>query len=186
MGGLPSELGIAIASGLVPASGSPPSGWRAGLVSRRQGSHETTLRQPPRVPAECAGRETVRGDNDSSVFRRLRELRVADGCQRQVAEHAGAIPALIAGLGVQAHRPCVRLQVGQRFEPVDPCEPVSELAARLGVEKMSSEGRGVRLGEPQGGDAFLRQHAYGLPRPRPAPSTSGIPSSTGRSRGTDG
>jgi hypothetical protein len=33
--GAPSELGIAIASGFVPASGSPPSGWasRAGEVA---------------------------------------------------------------------------------------------------------------------------------------------------------
>ena len=45
--GLPSELGIAIASGFVPASGSPPSGWESRAGMSPSARHETSFGQPP-------------------------------------------------------------------------------------------------------------------------------------------
>ena len=99
--GLPSELGIAIASGFVPASGSPPSGCesRAGDVAVRAATRPPSASRRTYQPSVPVGKQ-FDGDDDTGVLRRLGELRVADGRQRQVAERAGAVPALVAGLGV--------------------------------------------------------------------------------------
>ena len=121
------------------------------------------------------------------MCRRVRELRIADRRKREIAEGTVAVPALVAGLGVEPLRPRVRLQVAERLEPVDPAEPVAELAARLGVEEVLAEGRRVGLGEPERGDPLLRPHGgVAAHIAAPAPTTKGSPISAGCSRRTAG
>ena len=57
--GLPSELGIAIASGLVPASGSPPSGWesRAGDVAVRAATRPPSASRRTYQPSAPVGKQ---------------------------------------------------------------------------------------------------------------------------------
>ena len=124
---------------------------------RRQRGDEPALGEPADVPAEHPGREAVRGDDDARVLWRRRELRLRDRRQRQVAERTVAVPALVAGLGVDALRLRVRPEVGQRLEPVDPGEAVPELPARLGIEEVGGERGGVGVGEAERRDPFFRR-----------------------------
>jgi hypothetical protein len=91
---LPSELGIAIARGFVPASFGPPAG-------------------EPRRGGEVAV-------NDASPFRRVGELRLDDCGESQVAERASSVPALVTALGENDLGSFRGVEVGQRREPVDP------------------------------------------------------------------
>ena len=180
--GLPSELGIAIASGFVPASGSPPSGWasRAGEVAVSAAASPPSASRRTYQPSTPVGKQ-FEATTTRACAGGLGELRIDDRGERQVAERAVAVPALVAGLGDQPVGARVRLQVAERLEPVDPAEPVAELAARLGVEEVLGERRRVRLGEAEGGDPLLRPHGGGwLPtRAAPAPTTKGSPISAG-------
>ena len=85
-----------------------------------------------------------------------REHRVADRGEREVAERAGAVPALVCLVGVERLGPCVRIDVRKGLEPVDPREPVARLAARLGVEKVVGERGGVGIGEAEGAQPVQR------------------------------
>jgi hypothetical protein len=89
------------------------------------------------------------GDDDPRVRRRVRELRVADRRQRQVAERAAPLPALEARLVVNALGPSVRIDSLERLQPRDPCQPVAFLAAALCVEEVLGERARVPIGEPE-------------------------------------
>ena len=182
--GAASELGMASASGFVPASGSPPSGCasRAGEVAVSAATSPPAASRRTYQPSIPVGKR--RRDDDLGMRRRCGQLRVDDRRQGEVAECAVAVPALVAGLGLHAFRPRVGAKVVERLEPVDPREPVAELPARLSVEEVARHG-GVGRGEAERGDPLLRPHVAGPPRPprrrraragpRAGPGRSGAP-----------
>jgi hypothetical protein len=83
------------------------------------------------------------------MWRRVCEHRVADRSERQVAEGAVSVPALVALLGNTTLGPCGRIDIGERFEPVDPPGPVARLAAAVSVGEVVGERRCVGLGEAE-------------------------------------
>src|SRR5207248_2833953 len=62
-----------------------------------------------------------------------------DGLEREVAERARPIPALVPGLGRHAHRTRPRVELVPALEPDDAGDTVAGLAARLRVEEVRGE-----------------------------------------------
>src|SRR5205823_6410950 len=127
------------------------------------------------------------------------ELRVARRRQRQVAERAAAVPALVALLRDDSFRPSPGLEIAKRLQPLDPRVSVPALPAPLRVVEVLEERPRVgvaetepaqpleRLVRPQ---ASIRPRA-GSPAPREprdcartprAPSRPAAPRSGGCSR----
>src|SRR5204862_4608866 len=140
--------------------------------------NKPTGSEPPHPVAERARGEAVRGDDDARAFGQLRELRVAHGLEREVAERAPAVPALVALLGDDPLRPRVRPQVGKRLEPLDSRVPVPELAAALGVVEVVEERLRVGLAEAEPAEppqrlvrlqARIRRPPAGTPAPPASP-----------------
>jgi hypothetical protein len=119
-----------------------------------QRSREGTVSQPPDPVAEHSRRERVRRDDHTGVLGRLRQQRVADRSEREVAKRATAVPPLEAWADVNALRPGRRIEVVERRQPVDACEAVSELPPSLGVEEVVREQGCVGLDEPEATNAL--------------------------------
>ena len=124
--GLPSELGIAIASGFVPASGSPPSGWgsRAGdvAVSAATRPPSASLRtQCPSIPVgkQCDGDDHAGLRRAGSRAARGRS-RPASGSRARRARPSARTPAR---RGSRSGRASGR-GPGSVVEPLDPRQPV--------------------------------------------------------------
>ena len=81
----------------------------------------------------------MRGDDHPRSLRRIGELRLDDRRERQVAERAASVPALVAALGDLNLGPGGRIEIRQRREPVDPRQPVPGPAPPLGVEEVIGE-----------------------------------------------
>ena len=99
--GAPSDDGIAIASGFVPASGSPPPGdAQAARRGRREQRDEARrAASAPHPVAERAGRERARADDEPRALGGGSASWARDDRgERQVAERAVAVPALVARL----------------------------------------------------------------------------------------
>ena len=94
------------------------------------------------------GKHCVR-DDDARARRGRGELGVDDRRERQVAERAAALPALVALVRDDALGTRGRVELGQRGEPVDPRGAVALAAARVGVEEVVGEDAGLALGEPE-------------------------------------
>ena len=95
--GSPSELGMPIASGFVPATFGPSGGPSRGGRRRGEDGHEAAFREPARVVAEHPRRERPVADDEPRPLRRRLE-RVANRClEREVADRAVPVPALEAG-----------------------------------------------------------------------------------------
>jgi hypothetical protein len=88
-------------------------------------------------------------DDEPRVLRRSGQLRLDDGRERQVAERAAALPALVALVRDDPLRPRGRVQVGERRQPVDAREAVALLATRLGVEEVVGEDTRIALVESE-------------------------------------
>src|SRR3954463_7679340 len=116
--GPPAELGTAIASGFVPASFGPPSGWprRGGDVAvstatsppsasrRGRPARGPAAGEPSRPVAEHAGGKAIVRHDEPRGLGRILELACADRRQSQVTERTAALPALVAPLGLHAFR----------------------------------------------------------------------------------
>ena len=143
--GLPSLDGIAIASGFVPVSGAPPAGMRQ--AAGRGGGQQPRpgRRRRAAAPSSRACRSGTSCEQTTRRERggRRRELRRDDRGERQVAERAGAVPALVLRLRDDALRARRRVELRPRLEPLDPREPVARLAVRLGGEEVVGEGLDV-------------------------------------------
>jgi len=61
----------------------------------------------------------MRGDDHPRSLRRIGELRLDDRRERQVAERAASVPALVAALGEDDLGSRRRVEVRQCREPVD-------------------------------------------------------------------
>src|SRR5207248_1574677 len=70
-----------------------------------------------------------------------------DRGERQVAERAAPLPALVTSLGDHALGLRARVETLQRLEPLDACEAVPTLAAPLGIEEVVGERPRVLVGE---------------------------------------
>ena len=106
-----------MASGFVPASGSPPSGWAShgGEVAVSAATSPFSATFHP--VAEVAGREAARGDDDPGSVGRVEELRLDDPCKDEIAERAVPVPPLVARL---EEAPRVAADRGRELgEPVD-------------------------------------------------------------------
>ena len=112
---------------------------------------EAAVRQPPDPVAEHARGKAVRRHDYPGVLGRLREQRVADRREREVAERAAAVPALEAGAGEDELGPRRWIEALERREPVDAREAVPELPPPLGVEEVVGERPRVGVGEPERG-----------------------------------
>ena len=140
--GCPSELGIAIASGFVPASFGPPSGC---AEPRGRGRGERARRARPRRAGAPSSRAPRSGSVRCATTTRAcsggcGELRLDDRGEREVAERAVAVPALVAGLGQRRARaaPPGRSE-RPRLEPLDPRVAVARLAAPLAVVEVREQ-----------------------------------------------
>jgi hypothetical protein len=81
----------------------------------------------------------VGGDDHARPLRRVGKLRFDDLRERQVAERAAPVPALVAALGDLDLGLGVRVEIRQRREPLDARESMTCAAAPLGVEKVVGE-----------------------------------------------
>src|SRR5262249_1957520 len=107
------------------------------------------LCKPTHPVAQRARRETAGGDDDTGAGRRIAELGIADRREREVAESAGAVPALVAGLGAEALGPRGGGAVRRRLAHADPGHPVARLSTTLRIEEMVGEGHGVGIRETE-------------------------------------
>ena len=111
--------------------------------------------------AEHPGGEAMRRRDHARVLGRLRQLRVDDRREREVAERTPTLPALEAVRREHSLRPRAGVEVGKRLEPGDPRVAVPELAAPLGVVEVAEERLHIGVGEAERGDpraGFLRLH----------------------------
>ena len=99
----------------------------------------------------------MRDDQPRSLGRVL-ELARADRREREVAECAAALPALVAALRDDTFGRGSRIEAGQSLEPFDTSKPVSALAAPLGVEKVVGKRAGVLFRETERTDPLLDLH----------------------------
>src|SRR6476660_6944234 len=83
------------------------------------------------------------------MLRRACQLGADDGLERQVAERALAVPALVTGRRLHPARPRGRVQLLPRLEPLDPREAVPEPATRLRVEEVRCQRLDVIGSEPE-------------------------------------
>ena len=131
------------------------------------------------------GEAVVGGHDQPGVLRRGGELRVADRGQRQVAERAASLPALVARLGHDTLRARSRVEVGQAREPVDAREAVAGLAARLGVHEVVGQGLRVASAKPsarrRSAASFLTESLPPAPKALISGWTSLAEARTGRS-----
>ena len=82
------------------------------------------------------------------LWRRL-DLGRADRCERQVAEGAASVPALVSLFREQPLRLSGRIDV-LGLQPLDPGEAVPLLAPPFGVKEVVGEGLRLALGEAEG------------------------------------
>jgi hypothetical protein len=83
------------------------------------------------------------------VLRRRFDLRRADLRKCEVAEGAASVPALVPLLREQLLRLRDRID-SLCFQPLDPGETVTSLAASLGIEEVVGERLRLALGEAEG------------------------------------
>src|SRR5262249_51957274 len=97
-------------------------------------------------------------DDQARVLGTVHERGLDDRRQRQVAERAVAVPALVLVLVHLAPRARLRVDVGKRLQPVDPREPVPGLAVRLGEEEVVRERPRRAVVEPERAKPLDRVH----------------------------
>ena len=180
-----------------PSSGSPiASGFvpdeRLAAVGVGEPRRATSPSAPRRARRRRAGAPSSRASRSGSSSTPTTTRACSGGSascashdrgQRQVAERAVAVPALVAGLGEEPSRPRVRVEVGQRLEPLDPREAVAELAAPLGVEEVLGERRRRRPRRSRARRSSPQAARLRRPEPRRTEHERD-PGSAGRSRRT--
>src|SRR5207253_10148693 len=102
-----------------------------------------------RPVAEHPGREAVVCHDEPRSFGRIVQLSVADRGERQVAQRAAPLPALVTSLGDDALGLGAGVETLQRLEPLDPCEAVPTVAAPLGIEEVVGERSRILVGEAE-------------------------------------
>jgi hypothetical protein len=123
--------------------------WRGRRGQRRD---EAPLGQTPNPTAEEAGRKAAGGDDDPRPGRRLRELRLDDPRQGEIAERAVSVPALVSRLRDDPTRLGKRIQAGERGQPTDPGDPMPRAPAPVGLLEVVGQEASVALGETEGRD----------------------------------
>ena len=98
------------------------------------------------------------GDDQPGGLRRILQLAGADRGQRQVAQRAAPLPALVAALCDDALGRRARVDVRQSLEPIHARETVAALAATFRVLEVIGKRLGVGGGEAESGQSRLELH----------------------------
>src|SRR5262249_2953754 len=141
--------------------------WQSPRRGRGEDAHETGLRESAHPVPERAGREGTGAHDEPRALGRLSELRAHDRLEREIAEGAGAVPALVARLHHDTVRARLRVELVPRREPGDARDAVPGLAPCVGVEEVRRE----RI-DGLGAEAELREARPRLLRTQTAPPAS--------------